>query len=152
MKVILTEEIRGLGGRGEIVSVKDGYARNYLLPKKLAQEATTGNVKVVEQQRRKWSLLAQEETAKAREAADKIEGTTVRLHKRVGETGTLFGSVTSNEIADALQEQGFEVDKRRIDLDHPIKSLGVHNVEIKLHREVAARITVEVLPEGEAEA
>lgn len=152
MKVILTEEIRGLGGRGDVVQVKNGYARNYLLPKNLAREVTPGNLKVVEQQQKKWALLSQQEKTLAEEAAKRVEGTMVRITKRVGETGTLFGSVTANEIADALHAQGFEVDKRRIELDHPIKNLGVQEVEIKLHREVSAKIQVEVLPEGEAEA
>ncbi len=152
MKVILTEEIRNLGGRGDVVQVKDGYARNFLLPKKLAREATRGNIAVVEQQKRKWALMAQEEVNAAKEAAARIEGTKVQIHKKVGETGTLFGSVTVSEIADALQAQGLEVDRRRIELEHPIKSLGFHEIEVRLHGEVSAKIQVEVLPEGEPEA
>jgi len=152
MRVILTEEIRGLGVRGDVVTVKDGYARNYLLPKKFAREATPGNINVVEQQKRKWALLAQEEKTAAQDAASKVSGTKVSLRKKVGESGTLYGSVTSHEIADALTAAGFEVDKRKIELSHPLKSLGEHEVEIKLHRDVSAKITVEVLPEGEPEA
>jgi large subunit ribosomal protein L9 len=148
MKVILTDEIRGLGERGEIVTVKDGYARNYLLPKKLAKEATPGNVAVVEQQRRKWDLLAQEEKQLAEKQAARINGLAIEIEKKVGESGTLYGSVTSHEIADLLEAKGFEVDKRRIELGEPIKSLGDHEVEIRLHREVSAKIRVKVLPEG----
>ena len=148
MKVILTEEIRGLGTRGDIVTVKDGYARNFLLPKNLAREATSGNLKQIEHERRKWALLAQEEKVAAEKAASAVKGVRVRIEKRVGEHGQLFGSVTANEIADALLEKGIEVDKRRIDLEQPIKTLGVHEVEVRLHREVSAHIEVEVAAIG----
>ena len=123
MKVILTDEIRGLGTRGDVVTVKDGYARNFLLPKKLAREATPGNLKSVEQERKKWALLAQQEKDAAQKAADSVKGDEDhRSSKRVGDHGQLFGSVTANEIADALTAKGIEVDKRRIELAHPIKS------------------------------
>lgn len=148
MKVILTEEIRGLGTRGDVVTVKDGYARNFLLPKNLAREATTANLKQIEHERRKWALLAQQEKDAAAKAAQAVKGVKVRIEKRVGEHGQLFGSVTANEIADALLEKGIEVDKRRIELEQPIKTLGVHEVEVKLHREVSAHIEVEVAAIG----
>ena len=148
MKVILTEEIRGLGTRGDIVTVKDGYARNYLFPKNLAREATTGNLKQIEHERRKWALLAQEEKNAAQKAADSVKGIKVVVQKRVGEHGQLFGSVTANEIADALEAKGVNVDKRRIELGHPIKNLGVHDVEVRLHKDVSAQIQVEVQPIG----
>ena len=148
MKVILIEEMRGLGTRGDVVSVKDGYARNYLIPKNLAREATAGNLKSVEQDRKKWALLAQQEKSAAQKAADSVRGVKITVTKRVGEHGQLFGSVTANEIADALHEKGIEVDKRRIELAHPIKSLGTHDVEVKLHKDVAAQIQVEVIPIG----
>ena len=148
MKVILTDEIRGLGTRGDIVTVKDGYARNFLLPKKLAREATAGNLKSVEQEKKKWALLSQQEKAVAQKAADAVKGAKVTIQKRVGDTGQLFGSVTANEIADALEAKGVQVEKRRIELDHPIKTLGVHDVEVRLHRDVTAQIQVEVVPLG----
>jgi len=148
MKVILTDEIRGLGTRGEIVTVKDGYARNFLIPKKLAREATTGNLKSIEQDKKKWALLAAQEKEQAQKAADSVKGMKVTIQKRVGDTGQLFGSVTANEIADALVAKGVQVEKRRIELDHPIKSLGVHDVEVRLHRDVTAHIQVEVVPQG----
>jgi large subunit ribosomal protein L9 len=148
MKVILTEEIRGLGTRGDVVTVKDGYARNYLLPKNLAREATTGNLKQIEHERRKWALLAQQEKDAAQKAANAVKGVKVQIEKRVGEHGHLFGSVTANEIADALMEKGIEVDKRRIELAQPIKNIGVHDVEVRLHRDVSAQIQVEVVPMG----
>jgi large subunit ribosomal protein L9 len=148
MKVILTEEIRGLGTRGEVVTVKDGYARNYLIPKNLAQEASKGNLNAIEHQRRKWALLAQEEKNAAQKAADRVKGVKVQIEKRVGEHGHLFGSVTANEIADALAEKGIEVDKRRIELSSPIKNIGLHDVEVRLHRDVSASIQVEVVAMG----
>jgi large subunit ribosomal protein L9 len=148
MKVILTDEIRGLGTRGDIVTVKDGYARNFLIPKKLAREATTGNLKSIEQEKKKWAVLAQAEREQAQKAADAVKGVKVTIQKRVGDTGQLFGSVTANEIADALVAKGVQVEKRRIELEHPIKSLGVHDVEVRLHRDVTAQIQVEVVPQG----
>lgn len=148
MKVILIEEIRGLGTRGDVVTVKDGYARNFLLPKNLAREATAGNLKQVEHERRKWNLLAQQEKEAAQKAADKVKGVKVTIEKRVGEHGHLFGSVTANEIADALMEKGIEVDKRRIELEQPIKNIGLHDVDVRLHRDVTAQIQVEVVAQG----
>ena len=152
MKVILTEEIRGLGTRGDVVTVKDGYARNYLIPKNLAREATAGNLKSVEQERKKWALLAQQEKAVAEKAAASVQGVKVTIAKRVGEHGNLFGSVTANDIADALVARGIEVDKRRIELAHPIKTLGTHDVDVRLHREVSAHVQVEVVPLGAEQA
>lgn len=148
MKVILIEEIRGLGTRGDVVSVKDGYARNYLFPKNLAREATTGNLKSVEQEKKKWALLSQKEKEVAEKAASAVKGVKITIEKRTGENGQLFGSVTANEIADALEAKGVEVDKRRIELAHPIKSIGVHEVDVRLHREVTAHIKVEVVAQG----
>jgi large subunit ribosomal protein L9 len=148
MKVILTEEIRGLGTRGDVVNVKDGYARNYLFPKNLAREATAGNLKSIEQERKKWALLAQKEKEAAEKAASSVQGIKITVKKRVGENGQLFGSVTANEIADALEAKGIEVDKRRIELAHGIKTLGTHDVDVRLHREVTAHIKVEVVPIG----
>ena len=148
MKVILTEEIRGLGTRGDVVNVKDGYARNYLFPKNLAREATTGNLKSIEQERKKWALLGQKEKDEAQKSADAVKGTKITVQKRVGENNQLFGSVTANEIADALEAKGVKVDKRRIELAHSIKTLGVHDVDVRLHREVTAQIQVEVVPIG----
>ncbi|HEX8412231.1 MAG TPA: 50S ribosomal protein L9 [Thermoanaerobaculia bacterium] len=148
MKVILTEEIRGLGTRGDVVTVKDGYARNFLIPKNMAQEASTGNLKAIEHQRRKWNLIAQEEKDAAQKQADRVKGVKIRIEKRVGDQGHLFGSVTANEIADALAEKGIEVDKRRIELGSPIKTVGLHDVEVRLHRDVTAHIQVEVVAQG----
>ncbi len=148
MKVILTDEIRGLGTRGDIVTVKDGYARNFLIPKNLAREATASNLKSIEQERKKWALLASQEKDAAQKAAASVQGVKVTIQKRVGDHGHLFGSVTANDIADALVARGIAVDKRRIELGHPIKTAGVHEVDVRLHREVSAHIQVEVVPIG----
>ncbi|MBV9493636.1 MAG: 50S ribosomal protein L9 [Acidobacteria bacterium] len=148
MKVILTDEIRGLGSRGDVVTVKDGYARNFLIPKNFAREATPGNMKGIEQEKKKWAQLAQAEKTVAQKAADSMKGTKLTIQKRVGEQGHLFGSVTANEIADALAAKGIEVDKRRIELDHAIKNVGVHDIDVRLHREVTAHIQVEVVAIG----
>ena len=148
MKVILTEEIRNLGTRGDVVNVKDGYARNYLFPKNLAREATAGNLKSIEQERKKWAQLAQQEKAAAEKAAASVQGVKITLQKRIGDRGQLFGSVTANEIADALEAKGIEVDKRRIELAHAIKSAGIHDVDVRLHREVTVHIQVEVVSIG----
>jgi large subunit ribosomal protein L9 len=152
MKVILIDEIRGLGTRGDIVSVKDGYARNFLIPKKLAREATAGNLKATEQERKKWDAMGQQEREVAQKAADRAKGTKITIEKRVGDNGQLFGSVTTNEIADALESKGIEIDKRRIELAHPIKSLGDHTVEVRLHRDVTAQIQVSVVALGGSKA
>ena len=148
MKVILIEEIRGVGTRGDVVSVKDGYARNYLIPKKLAREATPGNLKSVEQERKKWAQLSQQEKQAAEKAAAAVQGVKITIQKRIGDAGQLFGSVTANEIADALEAKGVEVDKRRIELAHPIKTVGSHQVDVRLHREVTAQLQIEVVPLG----
>ena len=148
MKDILTDEIRGLGTRGDIVTVKDGYARNFLIPKNLAREATGGNLKAIEQEKKKWALLANQERDAAQKAAEAVKGVKVTIHKRTGESGQLFGSVTANEIADALEAKGIQVEKRRNELDHPIKAHGLHEVDVRLHRDVTAHIQVEVVPIG----
>lgn len=148
MKVILIEEIQGLGTRGDVVTVKPGYARNFLIPKNLAREATAGNLKAIEHERKKWALAAQQEKDAAQKAADAVKGVRIQIVKRVGDQGHLFGSVTTNEIADALEAKGINIDKRRIELEHPIKNVGMHDVDVRLHRDVTARIQVEVVALG----
>jgi len=148
MKVILIDEIRGLGGRGDVVQVKDGYARNFLFPKSLAREATAGNLKAVEHERKKWALLTQAEKDVAQKSAEQVKGMKITIRKKIGENGHLFGSVTTSEIAEALNAKGIDVDRRRIELAHPIKSAGVHEVDVRLHREVSAKIEVEVVNEN----
>ena len=147
MEVILMQDVLHTGKRGEIVNVKPGYARNYLIPKGLAMEATAGNQKYFEQQRKKIDVRH----AKEREAAQEIEAAIaslrLRITKRVSEAETLYGSVTAGEINELLHEKGVTVDKRRIDLEGGIKTLGDHQVRIELHPEVVAEVTVTVEPE-----
>lgn len=144
MKVVLREHVDHLGDRGEIVAVAPGYARNYLLPKGLALEATPGNMKVVENQRKFWEVKEAKEIADAQAIATRLGELEIWVKKKAGEAGTLYGSVTNTEIADLLEAKGVDVDRRRIVLDEPIKSLGTFEVGIKLHRHVTAQVKVQV--------
>ena len=145
MKVILLSDQRHLGKRGETVEVKPGYGRNYLLPQGFALEATPPNVKLFEQQRKKIDAHHAKERDAAQEFANSLTGLQVTIPKRVGETGTLYGSVTAGDVAEALEAKGVTVDRRRIDLEGGIKTLGDHPVRIDLHSEVLAEITVSVV-------
>ena len=147
MKVILMGDVRHTGRRGEVVEVKRGYARNYLVPQGRALEATPGNLKYFEQQKQKIEIKHEKERDTAAARAAEISAVGIQIPKRVGESGTLYGSVTAGEIAKALEAKGITVDKRRIDLGGGIKSVGEHLVRIELHTEVAAEIKVEVVPE-----
>ena len=147
MKVILLSDQRHLGRRGETVEVKPGYGRNFLLPQGLALEATPGNQKLFEQQRKKIDAAHAKERDAAQAIADQLAGLQISIPKRVGETGTLYGSVTAGDVADALEAKGYKVDRRRIDLEGGIKALGDHPVRVELHSEVTAEITVSVVPE-----
>ena len=146
MKVILTDDVKNLGGRGAVVTVADGYARNFLLPKALAYPATEGNVKRLEQEKKRYDARVSKEKDAAEGAAKSIEGMTIVLKKKAGDHDALYGSVTSSELADAMAAKGITVDKRRIDIEEPIKRLGKHTVHVKLHRDVTVGITVEVQP------
>lgn len=147
MEVILLKDRRALGRRGEVVDVKPGFARNYLLPQGFALEATPGNLKVFEQQKKRLEVEASKEKEAAEEIRAAIEGTRVVLHKRATDAETLYGSVSATDIVDELERQGIEVDKRRIDLEGGIKTIGDHHIEVHLHAEVAADLVVTVLPE-----
>jgi large subunit ribosomal protein L9 len=147
MEVILMQDLIHTGKRGEIVEVKPGFARNYLIPKGLALEATAGNRRLFEQQRAKIEERHEHQRAAATEIAAQIGGLEIVIAKRVGEQGTLYGSVTATEIAEALEAQGVEIDKRRIDLEGGIKTVGEHPVRIDLHSEVAAELIIQVVPE-----
>ena len=147
MKVILLNDQRHLGKRGEIVDVKPGYGRNYLLPQGLALTATQGNVKLFEQQRVKIDAQHAKERSAAQEIADKMSGLRLEVPKRVGETDTLYGSVTAGDIAEILEKKGYTIDRRRIDLEGGIKTLGDHTVKVELHPEVVAEVTVSVVRE-----
>jgi large subunit ribosomal protein L9 len=147
VKVILLSDQRHLGKRGEVVEVKPGYGRNYLVPQGLALEATHANITSFEQQRVKIDARHAQERAAAEAVAARMNGLRVEIPKRVGETDTLYGSVTATEVAELLERKGFEVDRRRIDLEGGIKTLGDHPVRIELHPEVIAEVTVAVLKE-----
>lgn len=147
MDVILLADLRHTGRRGDVVRVKPGYARNYLLPRGLAATATEGNRKWFEQQRKKIDAQHAAERDTAAQRAAEIAGVTIEIAKRAGESETLYGSVTPGEIVDALAEKGIQVDRRDIDLTGGIKTLGEHLVRIDLHAEVVAEVTVQVVPE-----
>ena len=144
MKVILADDVRGLGHRGDTVSVKPGYARNFLFPQGAAYEATPANVRRLGEQKKKYDEKTLQEKGIAQTVAGKIEGMTVVVVKKAGEEGHLYGSVTASEIADALAAKGVDVDRRRVELAEPIRRLGSHTVHVRLHRDVAATLTVEV--------
>ena len=148
MEVILREHVDNLGRRGEIVKVADGYARNYLLPRKLALPATPGNKTQVERQRAKFDAREAEDRGAAQRVADRLAGIDLVISRRVGETEALYGSVTSADIADALAQKGFELDRRKLQLDEAIKRLGDYEVPVKLHRDVTAVVKVRVVAEG----
>ncbi len=146
--ILLRDDIDTLGGRGEIVKVKAGYARNYLLPQGLATLATKGNVKQIEQERAALLKKAAVEKATAEAQAAQMGSIALSFERKAGDGGTLFGSVTSMDIADALKEKGYEIDRRRIMLKDPIKETGTYTVKVKLHREVTLEVPVKVTPEG----
>ena len=148
MEVILREHVDNLGRRGEVVKVADGYARNYLLPRKLALLATQGNKKQIERERAKFEAKEAEEKSVADAIAQRMANVDIEISRKVGETEALYGSVTTADIADALHAKGFDIDKRKIQLQEPIKKLGEYDVPVKLHREVTARLKVRVIAEG----
>jgi large subunit ribosomal protein L9 len=147
VQVILLSDQRHLGKRGQVVDVKPGHARNYLLPQGLALEATRGNMQYFEQQRAKFDAHHAQEREAAQAIANQLNGLTITIPKRVGETETLYGSVTAGDIAEVLEKKGFTVDRRRIDLEGGIKRLGDHPVRVELHPEVIAQVTVSVVAE-----
>jgi large subunit ribosomal protein L9 len=144
MEIILREELEKLGQRGSIVNVADGYARNYLLPKKLAVLATDANRKIVEQERQAWLRKEAKVKVDAEDLAKLLAGVTLVFRHKVGENDQLFGSVTGRDISEGLEKQNFHVDRRKIVLDDPIRTLGEHKVTVRLHREVSTEITVVV--------
>lgn len=147
MDVILREDIATLGKAGEMVRVKPGYARNFLLPKGLAYEATAGNKKRIEGEQKARVARLSAERAEAEAQAAKLAALSLTLTAKAGEEGKLFGSITAQDISDAAAAQGFEVDKRRIELEHPLKVLGFHAVPVRLHSEVTAELRVNVVAE-----
>jgi large subunit ribosomal protein L9 len=148
MEVILREHVDNLGRRGEIVKVAAGYARNYLLPRKLALVATEGNRKQIERERAKFEVKEAEEKKVADTMTERLTAIELVIARKVGETDALYGSVTTADIAEALAAKGVEIERRKLHLPEPIKQLGEFDVPVKLHREVTAHIKVKVVAEG----
>jgi large subunit ribosomal protein L9 len=148
MEVILREDISNLGTRGQVVKVAPGYARNFLIPKKLAVTATESNKKIVEQERQSHLRKEAKLQVEAQDLAKLMTGVSVTISQKSGENDQLFGSVTSKDVADALAAKGFTIDRRKIQLDEPIKSLGEFKVPVKLHKDVTAEVTVVVAKEA----
>ena len=148
MEVILREDIESLGTRGEVVKVAAGYARNFLLPKRLAVAATDSNRKIVEQEKQAHLRKEAKLVGEAQELARLVGAVSISIARKAGENDQLFGSVTAGDIADALAAQKYSIERRKIQLDEPIRALGEHKVAIKLHREVTAEITVNVTREA----
>lgn len=147
MEVILREDVDKLGSRGQVVKVTPGFARNFLLPKRLAVAATDANKKIVEQERQAALRREAKEAADAGELAKMLNGVTLTIKQKAGENDQLFGSVTSKDIADLLENQSYKIDRRKIMLENPIKTLGEHKVQVRLHRDVTAEVTVNVVKE-----
>ena len=147
MKVILKEDVKHVGKMGQIVDVADGYARNYLIPKGLVTEASTKNIKFLEHEKR----IIQEKSKKirnsAQDLASRISSLTISIKAKAGEEGKLFGSITTMDVAEALQKEGVEIDKKKISLEEPIKRLGSYTVNIKLHPDVSAPLNIQIVEE-----
>jgi large subunit ribosomal protein L9 len=148
-KILLREDVDDLGARGEIVRVRAGYARNYLLPRNLAVEATAGNVKGIEQERAALLKKEAKERATAEAQSQQMGSLVLEFKRKAGEQGALYGSVTSMDVAEALKERGYEFDRHRIHMREPLKRLGEYTVPVRLHREVTIDLKVKVVPEGE---
>lgn len=148
-KVLLREDVDDLGARGEIVRVRAGYARNYLLPRNLAVEATAGNVKGIEAERAALLKKEAKERASAEAQSQQMTSLDLEFRRKAGEQGALYGSVTSMDIAEELKERGYEIDRHRIHLREPLKRVGEYTVPVRLHREVTIDLKVRVAPEGE---
>ena len=148
MKIVLREDVDKLGERGQVVNVTAGYARNFLFPKALAFEATAGNMRQIELRKKVWVVREAKEAEDANKLAARIAEVKLVVEKKVGENDALYGSVTTQEIADLLKAKGFEVDRRKIQLHDPIRSLGTFDVPIKIHRQVSANVSVQVVPES----
>ena len=149
MELILRQDVSNLGHRGDVVKVSDGYGRNFLLPRKLAMAVTEGNKKVVEQEKAAAVKREVHERTEAEQLAALIANAPVTISRKAGEGGTLFGSVTSHDIADALHQKGFEVDRRKVVLEDPIKQIGEFQVPVRLFKDVTATVAVNVVQEQE---
>ena len=147
MQIILQEDVEKLGTRGQLVEVAEGYARNFLLPRKLALEATSGNMKRLERMRATFAKKEATERGAAQKQADALSGVSLEVSRKAGEGDHLFGSVTSADVAEALHAKGYEIDKKKITLVEPIKAVGEYEIPVKLHREVIAKVKLTVKKE-----
>ncbi len=147
MEVILREDIERLGNRGQVVKVANGYARNFLLPKRLAVAATDANRKIVEQERQAHLRREAKQKSEAEDLSKLLAGVTVTIAQKAGENDQLFGSVTSKDVAEALAQKNFTIDRRKVQLEEPIKQLGEFKVPVRLHKDVTAEVTVQVVKE-----
>ena len=147
MEVILREHVEHVGRRGDVVKVAAGYARNYLLPRKLALAVNEANKRQIDRERKLAEVRELEEQAQAQAFADRLTATEIEIARRVGENNTLYGSVTSADVAQALHAKGFEIDKRKVHLPEPLKALGEFTVPVKVHREVTAQVRVKIVGE-----
>jgi large subunit ribosomal protein L9 len=147
MKVILREDVRNIGSMGQIIDVADGFGRNYLVPRGLAIEANTKNIKSLEHEKKVIQEKAKKIRNQAQDLAGKISNTTLVIKAKAGEEGKLFGSVTTMDIAEQLKKEGFDIDKKKISMEEPIKRIGSHAVKIKIHPEIATEVKVQVIEE-----
>jgi large subunit ribosomal protein L9 len=147
MEIILREDIEKLGGRGDVVKVASGYARNFLLPRRLAVAATDANRKIIEQERQAHLRREAKLEGEAQDLSNLVSAVTITIPRKAGENDQLFGSVTANDIADALAAEKYTIERRRIHLEEPIRTLGEHKVSVRLHRNVTAEVTVNVTRE-----
>lgn len=147
MRVVLRKDLEGYGFAGDVISVKDGFANNYLLPRGIALPATEGNVKHIQEILRQKKRSLERERRKAEELAKKLEGIVLQVEKPTGEGGKLFGSITATDVVNALKEKGIEVDRKSVIFHHPIREVGLYPVRIRLHRDVTVEIKVDVKPQ-----
>lgn len=147
MKIVLKDDVKNIGKMGHIIDVADGYARNYLVPRGLAIEANTKNIKALEHEKRIIEKKAKKIKNSAQELSNKISAMTFTIKAKAGDEGKLFGSVTTMDIAELLQKEGIEIDKKKISLDEPIKRLGSYSVNVKIHPEISTQFKVEVIQE-----
>lgn len=147
MKVILKEDVKNLGLAGSVVNVADGFARNYLIPRNLAVEASAKNIKVLEQERKKIEEAAKKAKESAREISNRLSTVTIQIQAKAGEEGKLFGSITNADISEALKKEGFDIEKKKIVLDEPIKRLGSYTVNVKVYQDIIVPVNINVVSE-----
>jgi large subunit ribosomal protein L9 len=146
MKLILQEDVKNLGKMGDVVNVAEGYARNFLIPRKLGVEANVKSIRALDHEKRKIEEKAKKIRQDAQGLGERLSGTALTLSAKAGEEEKLFGSITTMDIAEALKKEGFDIEKKRILLDEPIKRLGTYSVGIKVHHDVTAQVQVKVIP------